>query len=42
MQHPAALGILGVFAPTGSADFMFDHFNLTPEGIRAAARELVR
>jgi transketolase len=43
--HPVRmrmLGIPGVFAPTGSADFLFDHFNLTPEGIRAAARELVR
>jgi transketolase len=43
--HPVRmrmLGIPGVFAPTGSADFLFDHFNLTPEGIRAAARELLR
>ena len=42
-SHPVAmriLGIPGVFAPTGSAEFLFDHFNLTPAGIRAAVLEL--
>jgi transketolase len=36
------LGVPGVFAPTGSAEFLFEHFGLTPEGIRSAARSLVR
>jgi transketolase len=35
------LGFPGVFAPTGSADFLFEHFGLTPEGIRDAALKLV-
>ncbi len=36
------LGVPGVFAPTGSAEFLLAHFGLTPEGIRSAARSLVR
>jgi transketolase len=36
------LGIPGVFAPTGSAEFLLDHFKLTADGIGDAARELVR
>jgi transketolase len=43
--HPVRmrlLGVPGVFAPTGSAEFLFEHFGLTPEGIRLAARALVR
>jgi transketolase len=36
------LGVPGVFAPTGSAEFLLAHFGLTPEGIRGAARSLVR
>jgi transketolase len=43
--HPVAmrlLGVPGVFAPTGSASFLFDYFNLTPAGIRAAAVELLQ
>jgi transketolase len=43
--HPVPmrlLGVPGVFAPTGSAEFLLDHFGLTPEAIRTAARELVR
>ncbi|MET0164303.1 MAG: transketolase C-terminal domain-containing protein [Vicinamibacterales bacterium] len=43
--HPVRmrlLGVPGVFAPTGSPEFLLEHFQLTPEGIRAAARELVR
>jgi transketolase len=42
--HPVRmrlLGVPGVFAPTGSAEFLFEHFGLTPEGIRLAARALV-
>lgn len=36
------LGIPGVFAPTGSAAFLLEHFGLTPAGIRDAALELVK
>ena len=42
--HPVKMklmGVPGVFAPTGSPEFLLDHFGLTAEGIRAAARELV-
>jgi transketolase len=42
--HPVPmriLGVPGVFAPTGSPEFLLDHFNLTPQGIRDAALELV-
>jgi len=35
------VGIPGVFAPTGSAGFLFEHFGLTAEGIAKAARELL-
>lgn len=35
------LGIPGVFAPTGTAEFLFEHFGLTPAGIRQAALDLV-
>ncbi len=43
--HPVRmhmLGVPGVFAPTGSAEFLLDHFGLTPNGIRRAARTLVQ
>jgi len=43
--HPVPmriLGVPGVFAPTGSPEFLFEHFGLTPQGIRDAARELVQ
>jgi transketolase len=43
--HPVRmrlLGVPGVFAPTGSPEFLLDHFGLTAEGIRAAALELVQ
>jgi len=39
-HHPVPmriLGIPGVFAPTGSAEFLLDHFGLHADGIRAAA-----
>ncbi|NWG12615.1 MAG: transketolase family protein [Acidobacteria bacterium] len=36
------LGIPGVFAPTGSVEFLFDHFGLTVEGIRAAALAMLK
>jgi transketolase len=41
--HPTPmriLGIPGVFAPVGRADFVFTHFGLDVRGIIAAAREL--
>jgi transketolase len=43
-NHPVPmriLGVPGVFAPTGSPEFLFEHFGLTPQGIRDAALELV-
>ena len=43
--HPVRMhlmGVPGVFAPTGSPEFLLDHFGLTPDGIRAAALDLVR
>lgn len=42
--HPAPmriLGVPGVFAPTGGTDFLFRHFGLTPEGVEAAALDLL-
>jgi transketolase len=42
--HPVAmkmLGVPGVFAPTGSAEFLLEHFGLTAPGIAAAARTLL-
>lgn len=35
------LGIPGIFAPTGSAEWLLDHFGLNANGIREAALELV-
>lgn len=35
------LGIPGVFAPTGSAEFLLDHFALNAEGIRSAALDVL-
>jgi transketolase len=43
-NHPAPmriLGVPGVFAPTGSAEFLLEHFGLNAAGIRDAALELV-
>ena len=39
---PVPMRLLGVrgFAPTGSAEFLFDHFGLNREGVVAAALEL--
>jgi transketolase len=42
--HPVPMRILGfpgVFAPTGSAAWLFEHFGLTPTGIRDATLELL-
>jgi transketolase len=41
-NHPVRMRILGIpgeFAPTGSPEFLFEHFGLTPENIR---KETVR
>ena len=35
------LGIPGVFAPTGSTEFLLEHFGLTADGVRSAALDLV-
>jgi transketolase len=35
------LGVPGVFAPTGSVEFLLEHFGLTPPRIRDAVRQLV-
>jgi transketolase len=34
------LGVPGVFAPTGGAEWLLEHFGLTAEGIRGAALEV--
>jgi len=36
------LGVPGVFAPTGSAEWLLEHFGLTSEGIQNAALQLLR
>jgi len=36
------LGIPGVFAPTGSAQWLLDHFGLSAQGIRDAALDLIK
>lgn len=43
-EHPVPmriLGVPGVFAPTGSTEFLLEHFGLTGEGIRTAALDLI-
>ncbi len=44
VEHPTRMRILGlpdVFAPTGSAEFLLEHFGLTAQGIAGAALELL-
>jgi transketolase len=44
LEHPARmkiLGVPGVFAPTGSAEFLLEHFGLTADGIETAVKELM-
>jgi transketolase len=36
------LGVPGIFAPTGSANFLLDEFGMSPSGIADAARTLLR
>jgi transketolase len=43
-EHPTLvkrMGVPGVFAPTGSAEFLLEHFGLTASGIEKAAVELL-
>ncbi|GAC1662523.1 MAG: transketolase family protein [Candidatus Acidiferrum sp.] len=43
-NHPVRmkiLGVPGVFAPTGSAEFLLEHFDLTAAGIQRAAKQLM-
>jgi transketolase len=45
LEHPAPMRMLGVpdtFAPTGTAEFLLEHFGLTASGIERAARELLK
>ena len=45
LNYPAPMRILGVpdvFAPTGSAEFLLEHFGLTARGIEKAALSLLR
>jgi transketolase len=45
VEHPAPMRILGVpdvFAPTGTAEFLLEHFGLTTKGIERAALELLK
>ena len=35
------LGVPGIFAPTGSADFLLDEFGMSPEGIASSAQSLI-
>jgi len=44
VHHPAPmriLGVPGVFAPTGSAEFLLEHFGLSAQGIHNAALDLL-
>jgi len=44
-EHPVpmrVLGVPGVFAPTGSIEYLFDHFGLSVDGIVTAAHDLLR
>lgn len=44
LEHPARmkiLGVPGVFAPTGSAEFLLEHFGLTAAGVEQAVKELM-
>jgi len=44
LHHPAPmriLGVPGVFAPTGSAEFLLEHFGLTARGIHNAALDVL-
>ncbi|WMS44610.1 transketolase C-terminal domain-containing protein [Acuticoccus sp. MNP-M23] len=36
------LGVPGIFAPTGSANFLLDEFGMSPEGIASSAAALIK
>ena len=38
----AILGVPGIFAPTGSANFLLDEFGMSPEGICSTATKLMK
>ena len=40
--HVKRLGVPGIFAPTGSANFLLDEFGMSPDGIAESAIELIR
>ena len=43
-RHPASMRFVGVpdtFAPTGSVQWLLDHFGINAEGVAAAARDLL-
>ncbi len=45
LEHPARMRMIGLpdtFAPTGTAEFLLDHFGISADGIAKAALELVR
>lgn len=45
VEHPTRMRMIGVpdaFAPTGTAEFLMDHFGISAQGITKAALELVR
>lgn len=43
-HHPTRVTVLGFpeFPPTGSAEFLLDHYGMSPEGIADAARKLAQ
>jgi len=45
LEHPAPMRMVGVpdvFAPTGSAEFLLDHFGISASGIARAALDLIK
>jgi transketolase len=42
-EHPLPMRMLGFpgFCPTGSPEFLLDHYGMDPAGIAAAAREVI-
>jgi transketolase len=45
VEHPTHMRIIGVpdtFAPTGTAEFLLDHFGISADGITRAALEVVK
>ena len=41
-RRRSILGVPDVFAPTGTAEFLLEHFGLTANGIERAALELLK